>query len=191
MLRVTLTVIGISKLEGEISPDEIKKAYKTAALKNHPDKGGNNDRFIAVKQAYDKIIECCSSQNKIAELLQMVEQEQWFLDAIKGIKEINAQTQKNAVGIARVGEGLARLDEGIERLDQDQREVRNDIALLGQGIEQFKKGDENNNKDLESIKKMLSKVKSSEIKPPQATHAKFTEENHRTPLLAAGMFSPN
>jgi hypothetical protein len=208
----SLTVIGISKLEGEISPDEIKKAYKTAALKNHPDKGGNNESFIAVKKAYDKIIECCSSQNKIAELLQKVEQEQWFLDAIKGIKEINAQTQKNAVGIARVGEGIARMGEGIERLDQGIERVDQGIERVDQGIERVdqgiarldqsqgevrndiakvKEGNENTNEDLESIKKILSKVKSSEIKPPQATHAKFTEENHRTPLLAAGMFSPN
>ena len=159
----SLTVIGISQLEGEISPDEIKKAYKKAALKNHPDKGGNNDRFIAVKQAYDKIIECCSSQNQIAELLQKVEQEQWFLDAIKGIKEINAQTQKNA-------EGIARVDQGIEKVKDE---------------------NENTTKDLEKIKKMIIEVKSSGIKPPPATHANFTEENHRTPLLAAGMFSPN
>ena len=159
----SLKIIGIYNEGGEISPDEIKKAYKKAALKNHPDKGGNNDRFIAVKQAYDKIIECCSSQNQIAELLQKVEQEQWFLDAIKGIKEINAQTQKNA-------EGIARVDQGIEKVKDE---------------------NENTTKDLEKIKKMIIEVKSSGIKPPPATHANFTEENHRTPLLAAGMFSPN
>ena len=51
----SLKIIGIYNEGGEISPDEIKKAYKKAALKNHPDKGGNNDRFIAVKKAYDKI----------------------------------------------------------------------------------------------------------------------------------------
>jgi len=208
----SLKIIGIYNEGGEISPDEIKKAYKKAALKNHPDKGGNNDRFIAVKQAYDKIIECCSSQNQIAELLQKVEQEQWFLDAIKGIKEINAQTQKNAEGIARVDQGIARVDQGIARVDQgiarvdqgiarvdqgiarlaqSQVEASQGIARVDQGIEKVKDENENTTKDLEKIKKMIIEVKSSGIKPPPATHANFTEENHRTPLLAAGMFSPN
>ena len=180
----SLKIIGIYNEGGEISPDEIKKAYKKAALKNHPDKGGNNDRFIAVKQAYDKIIECCSSQNQIAELLQKVEQEQWFLDAIKGIKEINAQTQKNA-------EGIARVDQGIARLAQSQVEASQGIARVDQGIEKVKDENENTTKDLEKIKKMIIEVKSSGIKPPPATHANFTEVSNRTPLLAAGMFPPN
>ena len=34
------------------SPEEIKRAYKRAALRWHPDKGGNAERFKAVAAAY-------------------------------------------------------------------------------------------------------------------------------------------
>jgi len=33
--------------------DEIKKAYKKAALKNHPDKGGNSEKFKKISDAYE------------------------------------------------------------------------------------------------------------------------------------------
>jgi len=36
--------------------DEIKKQYYKLSLKYHPDKGGNNDKFIELKDAYDKLI---------------------------------------------------------------------------------------------------------------------------------------
>ena len=35
--------------------DLVKKKYKRACLKYHPDKNGNNDKFIKVKEAYDFI----------------------------------------------------------------------------------------------------------------------------------------
>jgi DnaJ-class molecular chaperone len=35
------------------SPDEIKKAYKKAAMKHHPDRGGNEAMFKQVSEAYD------------------------------------------------------------------------------------------------------------------------------------------
>lgn len=38
------------------SLDEIKKAYKKLALKYHPDKGGNEEKFKEVKKAYDILI---------------------------------------------------------------------------------------------------------------------------------------
>lgn len=35
------------------SPDELKKAYKKAAMKNHPDKGGDPEKFKELAQAYE------------------------------------------------------------------------------------------------------------------------------------------
>jgi DnaJ family protein A protein 2 len=35
------------------SPDDLKKAYKKAAIKNHPDKGGDPEKFKELAQAYE------------------------------------------------------------------------------------------------------------------------------------------
>ncbi|KAK7277105.1 hypothetical protein RIF29_18255 [Crotalaria pallida] len=43
-------VLGVSKNAGE---DEIKKAYRKAAMKNHPDKGGDPEKFKELGQAYE------------------------------------------------------------------------------------------------------------------------------------------
>ena len=43
-------LLGVGK---EASADEIKKAYKRQAQKNHPDKGGTTDAFKKIKEAFD------------------------------------------------------------------------------------------------------------------------------------------
>ncbi|KAJ8767907.1 hypothetical protein K2173_020847 [Erythroxylum novogranatense] len=43
-------VLGVSK---NASQDDLKKAYKKAAIKNHPDKGGDPEKFKELAQAYD------------------------------------------------------------------------------------------------------------------------------------------
>ncbi|KAK1303931.1 hypothetical protein QJS10_CPB11g00318 [Acorus calamus] len=43
-------ILGVSK---SASQDELKKAYKKAAIKNHPDKGGDPEKFKELAQAYD------------------------------------------------------------------------------------------------------------------------------------------
>ena len=39
-----------------LSKTTIKDKYKELALRNHPDKGGNKDKFIQIKNAYDVLI---------------------------------------------------------------------------------------------------------------------------------------
>uniref|UniRef100_A0A803KYL6 Uncharacterized protein n=2 Tax=Chenopodium quinoa TaxID=63459 RepID=A0A803KYL6_CHEQI len=43
-------LLGVSK---EASQDELRKAYRKAAIKNHPDKGGDPEKFKEVAQAYE------------------------------------------------------------------------------------------------------------------------------------------
>nr|ACN39991.1 unknown [Picea sitchensis] len=43
-------ILGVSK---SATPDELKKAYRKAAIKNHPDKGGDPEKFKELAQAYE------------------------------------------------------------------------------------------------------------------------------------------
>jgi len=40
-------------LEKNANPNDIKKAYQRGALKHHPDKGGDEETFKKVQQAYE------------------------------------------------------------------------------------------------------------------------------------------
>jgi molecular chaperone DnaJ len=43
-------VLGIGR---DASPDEIKKAFRRAAVQHHPDRGGNEEKFKEVNEAYE------------------------------------------------------------------------------------------------------------------------------------------
>nr|AMO51602.1 DnaJ protein [Piper colubrinum] len=43
-------ILGVSKNAGQ---DELKKAYRKAAIRNHPDKGGDPEKFKELAQAYE------------------------------------------------------------------------------------------------------------------------------------------
>lgn len=53
-------ILGVSK---DASVDDIKNAYKKLARINHPDKGGDKDRFQKIQEAYETL----SDQNKRAQ----------------------------------------------------------------------------------------------------------------------------
>ena len=44
-------------LPDSASDAEVKSAYRKLALKNHPDSGGEHNRFLEIKDAYDLIME--------------------------------------------------------------------------------------------------------------------------------------
>ena len=43
-------ILGVAR---NASPQDIKKAYQTASMIHHPDRGGNHDEFVKVQQAYE------------------------------------------------------------------------------------------------------------------------------------------
>ncbi|AQK64131.1 Chaperone protein dnaJ 3 [Zea mays] len=43
-------ILGVPK---SASQDDLKKAYRKAAIKNHPDKGGDPEKFKELAQAYE------------------------------------------------------------------------------------------------------------------------------------------
>ena len=46
-------VLGISE---NATTEEVKKAYKKLALEHHPDRGGNEERFKEISEAYNKLL---------------------------------------------------------------------------------------------------------------------------------------
>jgi curved DNA-binding protein CbpA len=40
-------------LGAEAAPEEIKRAFREAALRTHPDRGGDDAAFIDVRRAYE------------------------------------------------------------------------------------------------------------------------------------------
>ena len=42
-----------------VTEDQVRQAYKKMSLQTHPDKGGNPNDFIKVKEAYDQLRLCC------------------------------------------------------------------------------------------------------------------------------------
>ena len=61
MLAETLewaaSVLGLAKGPSECSVDELRVAYKASALANHPDKGGDEEKFKSILNAYQKMLE--------------------------------------------------------------------------------------------------------------------------------------
>lgn len=53
----------ILDLKSPFSLLELKAAYRSAALKTHPDCGGTEERFILVDKAYDLLKSCASDKN--------------------------------------------------------------------------------------------------------------------------------
>ena len=43
-------ILGVAK---NTPPDELKKAYRKLAVKNHPDKGGDPEKFKEIQKAFD------------------------------------------------------------------------------------------------------------------------------------------
>lgn len=49
----------ILQIEPPVTEDDIKKAYRRLCLIHHPDKGGSNDEFIKINEAYNELLVCC------------------------------------------------------------------------------------------------------------------------------------
>lgn len=54
LYALELPILAAHRLLPEcFNPQQLKKAYKLAALKNHPDSGGCHESFLEIKKCYD------------------------------------------------------------------------------------------------------------------------------------------
>ena len=75
----------------EADQDDIKKAYRKAALEHHPDKGGTDQMFHAIKEAYDILSDPIKKRNYDRDLKKY-----GFKDGIKKTKSSNSETTAKA-----------------------------------------------------------------------------------------------
>tara|TARA_R110000803_G_scaffold196539_1_gene259837 strand:+ start:1874 stop:2074 length:201 start_codon:yes stop_codon:yes gene_type:complete len=46
------------QIEPPVTEDDIKKAYHKMCLVHHPDKGGDQQKFIEINEAYQELLVC-------------------------------------------------------------------------------------------------------------------------------------
>ena len=49
----------ILEIEPPAEYEKVRKAYRKMSLKSHPDKGGSDESFIKVREAYDELLLLC------------------------------------------------------------------------------------------------------------------------------------
>lgn len=57
-------VLGLDK---DATPDQVRKAYRELAIKYHPDRGGKQEDFVRVNDAYNKAMKWAQDHNKVEE----------------------------------------------------------------------------------------------------------------------------
>lgn len=55
-MNTLVTDLKVLGLQAGISMDAVKQMFRKLALQLHPDKGGDVEKFISVRQAYERIV---------------------------------------------------------------------------------------------------------------------------------------
>ena len=63
MERADVNFYELLKVTKDADADEIKKAYRKAALEHHPDKGGTDQMFQLIKEAWDTLSDPIKKRN--------------------------------------------------------------------------------------------------------------------------------
>ena len=79
--------------KNDFSSFELKKAYHTAALKHHPDKGGDPEKFKKIKEAYEYLKSCEFKENLDFD----IEGKSYIEILKKVVEEISPRTEWNTV----------------------------------------------------------------------------------------------
>lgn len=56
----------ILKIDEALTIENVKSSYRKLSSIHHPDKGGNHDNFVLIKQAYDRLLSAIDSGDDVA-----------------------------------------------------------------------------------------------------------------------------
>eukprot|EP00929_Paragymnodinium_shiwhaense_P097506 TRINITY_DN5916_c0_g1_i1.p1 TRINITY_DN5916_c0_g1~~TRINITY_DN5916_c0_g1_i1.p1 ORF type:complete len:229 (-),score=69.68 TRINITY_DN5916_c0_g1_i1:346-963(-) len=90
------TLYDLLGVKEDVTPDDLKKAYRNQALLRHPDKGGDDDRFDQIAQAYKRLDDPKKRELYDEELAKARDR----ASLVENIPEHHAETSSGPTGAA-------------------------------------------------------------------------------------------
>ena len=103
------SILGVDK---NASEDEIKKAYRKLAQQHHPDKGGDEEKFKEIKEAYEKI-----TQPQPENMFTRGRNQQGFTEMdeiLRQMREAQRHAYENAVQMIEINVDITKAFNGCK-----------------------------------------------------------------------------